>query len=295
MVYTVSSKEQRELKYDSLRWKERTPVPVNTLQLFITNQCNLRCKGCFYAQNLGAEKISFEDYKKKVETYRHEVQKIILLGGEPTIHPELEKILQFNQEQELRTTIYTNGFNLKRLEDVDLRGISVRIGVYGSESSEKPLSKIEHTEIPVQIVYMLRRDNVGELAKVAKMAEDEFNCTGLYVSSIREIDRTGSFWEDTEDTIPIEEYATIVQDFVRDYSGGIKRLDFARRGVLFTKNTLPGSTKCRFGNLFPDKKKIICPFDISREITSPELIFNSRRCNKHFECILQKIVLERTC
>jgi hypothetical protein len=128
----------------------------------------------------------------------------------------------------------------------------------------------------------------------AGMAESEFNCRGFYISSIRDIERTGSFWKDTSETLPIKEYTNVVRDFVRNYSGNIPLLHLARRGVLYTGNENSDVTcKCRFGNIFLNGDRIICPLDISKNITSGELIFNQRPCNKHTECILQKIVLKR--
>ncbi len=293
MEYTESSRNKQILQYDANMWQERETKPINTLQLFITNKCNLRCRGCFYADKLGNTEMSFEEYKKNVLQYRDQVQKVILLGGEPTIHSELEKMLKFNQDLNLKTTIYTNGFDLKKVENLNLEGISIRVGVYGSTESEKPLSKVDNTKIPVDVVYMLRRDNVAQLFETAQMAEDNFNCKSFYVSSIREVDKTLSFWKDTAETLPIEEYVTIVQDFVNRYQGNIPKLHIAKRGVLFTENKSSKTERCRFGNIFPDGKKVICPFDISRNITSPELTFDKRDCNKHTECILQKIVLEK--
>jgi MoaA/NifB/PqqE/SkfB family radical SAM enzyme len=237
--------------------------------------------------------MSLEDYKRNVEKYRQEVQKVILLGGEPTIHPELEKMLDFNKSLGLRTTIYTNGFDLGRLEKLNLEGISIRVGVYGCENTEKPISRVDKTDLPLDIVYMLRRDNVGELMDTAERAEKDFNCVGFYISSIRDIDVTGSFWKDTPETISVQEYAEILKNFVKNYKGNIPVLHIARRGVLYTKDTEDKVDCCRFGNIFPDGQKIICPFDISRNITSSEIEFNKRRCNKNTECILRKIVLKR--
>jgi organic radical activating enzyme len=293
MRFTESSREKRPLEYDRERWQEVISNPINTLQLFITNRCNLRCNGCFYRNRLGKEEMSLEEYSEHVERYRDEIDKIILLGGEPTIHKNLGEMLDLNRKLGLRTTIYTNGFNLKNLENTNLKDVSVRIGVYGAYSSEKPIANLERTKIPVDIVYMLRKDNVKELMLTAKIAERDFNCKSFYISSIRDITLTGSFWRDTEETIPIEEYAEIIQEFVSRYDGNIPVLHIARRGVLYTENTGQKVDCCRFGNIFPDNQKVICPFDISRNITSPELVFNKRKCNKHTECILRKIVLKR--
>lgn len=237
--------------------------------------------------------MSLEEYRYYVEKYKGEIGKVILLGGEPTKHPKLREMIEFNKERGLKTTIYTNGFDLSMLQEFDLSGVKIRLGVYGSYSSEKPISKISRTTLPLDIVYMLRRDNVRELKETAEIAEREFNCTGFYISSIRDIAETHDFWKDTPETLPLDEYCRVIQDFVDSYSGNIRKLNISRRGVLYTENTDDSVECCRFGNIFPDGEKIICPFDISKKITSKELVFGKRPCNKSDSCLLRKIVLER--
>lgn len=55
-------------------WNKYRELPLerrNTLQIFITNQCNLRCTGCFArnAMGDGTPYISFEEYKNAVYTF----------------------------------------------------------------------------------------------------------------------------------------------------------------------------------------------------------------------------------
>ncbi|MEK6816931.1 MAG: radical SAM protein, partial [Nanoarchaeota archaeon] len=132
------------LRYDESKWEEVPAKIVNTLQLFITNRCNLRCKACFYAHNLGKQDMTLEQYKNNVMEYKDKIKKVILLGGEPTLHPGMEEMIEFNRKLGLKTTIYTNGAQIKRLEFFDLSNVEIRVGVYGSQSSEKPLSKVPY-------------------------------------------------------------------------------------------------------------------------------------------------------
>ena len=284
------------LNYDTALWEEIPSIPRNTLQLFITNECNMRCRGCFYKHKLvlhgtDSDRMGFDDYKAYVDTYSPTVGKIILLGGEPTLHPDLSRMIEYNRNSGLPTTIYTNGSNLKAQENTNLTGVEIRVGVYGFEKSEKPLMKIPRTNLPITVVYMLRKNNVCELEETSRMAED-YNCHKFYISSIRDIAQTRDFWKDTEQTVSPYEYAGIIQKFVDNYKGNMSELHLARRGVLETGLTPSEVKTCRFGNVFPDGEKIICPFDISNRITVPELKFNSVPCNKR-GCLLQKIVLRR--
>lgn len=280
---------ERTLQYDETRWEEVPARVSNTLQLFITNKCNLRCKACFYAENLGKEDMPMDTYKEHVLKYKSQIQKVILLGGEPTLHRDLEQMIFFNNSQGLRTTIYTNGVKLSRLEGFDLSNVEIRVGVYGLKTSEKPLEKIPKVNFPITLVYMLRKDNVHELMPTAEMA-DSYNCRRFFISSIRDIADTGNYWDDNEDTLPLEEYADVVQDFVNNYKGNME-LNLSKRGVLKGKvEPLPG--KCRFGNIFPDGNKVLCPFDIALKKYIAELSFGERKCNKDKHCILMKIVLK---
>lgn len=281
------------LKYNEANWVEEDVQPRNTLQLFITDKCNLRCEGCFYDKRLGRKDMSFNEYVENVRKYRQHITKVNLLGGEPTIHPELEKMLEFNRGMGLETTIYTNGFDLGRLEGINTEGLSLRIGVHGRESSEKPLSRVFRTKVPSLIVYMLTNKNATELLSAADDAARDFNCLGFYISSIRRMDLTQNFWIDSEDTLPLDRYCEVVQDFVNKCPEAIEKLHIARRGLIYTKNKKEEVKNCRFGNLFPNGDKIICPFDISLNKLTNELSFNEIPCDKNSECILQKIVLCR--
>ncbi|MBN2141717.1 radical SAM protein [Candidatus Woesearchaeota archaeon] len=283
------------LEYDNDRWEERIVTPVRTLQLFITNRCNKRCKGCFYEKSLGRDEMPLQEYDRLVRYYAPEISKVILLGGEPTMHSGLADMIRIDQEKGLRTTIYTNGFDLTPLDEMDLTGVELRIGVLGLNRGEKALAKIKPTIVPTTIVYMLRKDNIDELMPTALYAEKNFNCKAFYISSIRDIATTGSFWKDTDETVPMDEYAHIVNRFIKEYSGGLEEIHIAKRGVLETdrQEEYPVAASCRFLNIFPDLQKILCPFDISLRKYSVREGFADRKCNKHDSCLLQKIVLTR--
>jgi len=279
------------LKYDTKKWEEIPARMSNTLQVFITNKCNFKCKACFYAHNLGEQEITLKDYKEILAKYIHKIDKVVILGGEPTLYENINKVIDYNTKLGLKTTVYTNGTNIKVLEKADLSRTTVRIGVYGAEKSEKPLTKVQKTNIPVTIVYMLRKNNVKELMKTAKMAET-FNCKDFFISSIKDIAKTQDYWKDTKETLSMEEYFDIVQNFIKKYKGNLERIHISRRAIV-TANKTRNIDKCRFGNIFPDGKKIICPLDIAKKDYTDKLIFNKRKCNKDKTCIMTKMVLKR--
>jgi MoaA/NifB/PqqE/SkfB family radical SAM enzyme len=269
-------------------WETAEPDPLVTLQVFITNRCNKMCKDCFYESRLGHGDMSMTAYTSLVDDSLKRfpvLSKVILLGGEPTLHPHFPEMLAYNIGRGLTTTIYTNGARLDQLQYVDLHHVSVRIGVLGLTRGEKNLIEIIPTGIETNIVYMLRNDNIDELMETAYYAEQHFNCRYFMISSIRAIQTTGDFWKDTDDTISMDRYVSVVQKFMDTYKGNLD-IHIARRGIIEGDHHIH---HCRFINVYPDQQMTLCPFDISKGIID-HADHLGRLCNKHSECLLQKLI-----
>jgi len=269
-------------------WEVTEPTSLITLQVFITNRCNKMCKDCFYESRLGHGDMPMTVYMSLIDDSLKrfpDIGKVILLGGEPTLHPHLPEMLSYNIQKALKTTIYTNGARLDTLQHIDPIYVSVRIGVLGLTHGEKNLMEIKPTNIETGIVYMLRNDNIDELMDAAYYAEKHFNCRYFMISSIRAIQATGDFWKDTDDTVSMDRYVSVVQDFMENYQGNLN-IHIARRGILEGQHHIH---HCRFLNVYPDQQVTLCPFDISKGIIDhPKYL--GRTCNKHSECLLQKLI-----
>src|SRR6266496_4048083 len=91
---------------------------LDSLILFVTNACNLRCWFCCYADNLNQTKdIPFEDLLKLSATMP-KFRALLLSGGEPFIRPKLDEImLAFARNNGIKSIyIPTNGWYLDRTE-----------------------------------------------------------------------------------------------------------------------------------------------------------------------------------
>lgn len=82
----------------------------------INNFCNLQCPYCF-ADNIAgiAENMSLNEFSSILEFINH-TESINILGGEPTLHPQFQSILnilyKYNVDAQISTWIFTNGTNL---------------------------------------------------------------------------------------------------------------------------------------------------------------------------------------
>ncbi|MFO0808061.1 MAG: radical SAM protein [Gemmataceae bacterium] len=82
----------------------------------VTSNCNLRCPMCFAESGPGGTNIDFATYTKMVDRYV-ELEGIAdvlqLSGGEPTLHPEIVRMVRYAYEQPIQVVmINTNGTRL---------------------------------------------------------------------------------------------------------------------------------------------------------------------------------------
>lgn len=84
---------------------------LNVLEIEITNRCNFNCLHCYPNAHPKHNDISIYLFKKILsEAKEMDVPMVILTGGEPTLHPEFEKMVQdLHNRNFLVTVLQTNG------------------------------------------------------------------------------------------------------------------------------------------------------------------------------------------
>ncbi|MCX7625355.1 MAG: radical SAM protein [Candidatus Sumerlaeaceae bacterium] len=92
---------------------------LEDLYVFLTNQCNARCKHCFYIEELGyvPGELQLKDYERLAPTLPT-LERIFFTGGEALLHPEVAEIslLLATATRARRTTLITNGFLPEKVE-----------------------------------------------------------------------------------------------------------------------------------------------------------------------------------
>src|SRR4030066_1248793 len=94
-----------------------------TISLFITYRCNLRCKMCgqwglkgsshAYPSEELKKQLSINDIKKLLNDVAEFRPAITLFGGEPLIYRELPDVIRLIKERKMRCNILTNGVLLE--------------------------------------------------------------------------------------------------------------------------------------------------------------------------------------
>lgn len=90
-----------------------------TISIFLTYQCNLRCKMCgqwgeagssrYYTADMLKQRLPFDLIAKLIDEVKGFRPNITLFGGEPLIYPEWAKVVRYVKSSGLRCNLITNG------------------------------------------------------------------------------------------------------------------------------------------------------------------------------------------
>lgn len=117
------------------RMKEGKPFFPAFLMLSITNQCNLKCRGCWVSQTTPACQLTLEQMQGIIDTAaKYKSRFFGILGGEPLFHPDLLTLFRRNPGAYFQ--LYTNG----TMFDAKLAGELAKLG------NVTPLISIEGLE-----------------------------------------------------------------------------------------------------------------------------------------------------
>ena len=94
------------------------------LQTHIVEHCNLKCRGCYHFSSLAKEEyLDLQEYENDIrrlsELFDGKIEEIFLLGGEPLLHPKVEKFFRITRKyfRKGKIKILTNGLLLLNMKD----------------------------------------------------------------------------------------------------------------------------------------------------------------------------------
>lgn len=169
----------------------------------ITSRCNLRCPTCQYMlkdpqlfENSGFMRL--DDYKSILAKYKRYITNLTLTGGEATLHPELEKFIDFSKSLGLKVALISNGIlirkNLSSIKKLNDLNITLDASDYPSfarnrggtakqwDSIMAGLQTLRENNIKFNISFLATRKNIDELLQLIEFA-DAFQPTTLRLNS----------------------------------------------------------------------------------------------------------------
>lgn len=165
-------------------------IPI-FLSLFVTNKCNLRCKYCFVVRDdidksvLSAE-YTFEQVRDMIdEFYSMGTRMVYMLGGEPLLHPEIGRMIDYITSKGIYLHVITNGTLIKKKLDeikkahvlcVSLDGTGdINDDIRGKGVSAKVIENVKvavAAGIPTRIHAVLTRHNLNDIRNLAQLCKD---------------------------------------------------------------------------------------------------------------------------
>lgn len=125
-----------------LPWKG-TSVPHAVLD--VLRGCNITCRACYNLEPAHAKSLDEVRQELQMLTARRRLDSISLLGGEPTLHPQLCDIVRMIKEEGISVELFTNGLLLEtellhRLRDAgtDLVFLHIDANQTRPELGERP-------------------------------------------------------------------------------------------------------------------------------------------------------------
>jgi molybdenum cofactor biosynthesis enzyme MoaA len=150
---------------------ERTRVASAVdLCLEITTSCNMACKNCFSCSSYDVlgHNLPIDQIRSSIENRRHQIIRVCITGGEPTMHPEIDSILRLpDRFDDCSFVISTNGTFRQGIENlfVDKKWL-VAISLHGSKESHNSYTRSKSFDCAVRRIRTLSSRTVVHIYTV---------------------------------------------------------------------------------------------------------------------------------
>lgn len=94
---------------------------IESIRVYVTEKCNANCPSCINAMSRTKSEMSVENFSSLCKYLSDNgIVHLKMMGGEPTVHNNFEKLVEIAQESFEGLTIFTNGIN-NRIKNIKLR------------------------------------------------------------------------------------------------------------------------------------------------------------------------------
>lgn len=158
--------------------------------LEITQSCNCKCLHCYQGEThiTNNNALSLDNWKEIIIQIKAlNVKRVVVIGGEPCVHPYINEIIKFLADNQINTTLFTNATIISdELEDIIVRNskyIRVKMSLYGHNAevhdhisqTRGSFNKLENA------IHFFKSNNVDVNVAVVLMKENQ-----NYVDEIKE-------------------------------------------------------------------------------------------------------------
>lgn len=191
-TYFGAAKQVLLFPYDYFFRKGKVSYPLN-INLFLTLNCNARCKMCNLKQLLNKKgtEMSIESIERLLKEVAKYKTNIVLFGGEPILRQDFLDILRLVKKYKLPCGIFTNGtlFNpelIKKIINLEMNFVAFSLQGIGKAHDEvvgipgayekmikavKEFIKYKNRKTKIILHTTIWEDNLDELGKIVELGE----------------------------------------------------------------------------------------------------------------------------
>ena len=205
--------------------------PLAEIYFYLTEGCNLRCRHCWIMEELesGPQSKAVLDLKLFESILEQArplgLRAVKLTGGEPFLHPRIDRLLEIIQAAQLRLVIETNGVLLtpalaglvascnQPFISVSLDGVDAETHewvrrVPGSyQAAVKGIGYLVEAGIRPQVIFSIMRKNRGQVEDIARLAQ-KLGARSLKFNIIQPSPR-GDRMREEEETLTLAEVVNL--------------------------------------------------------------------------------------
>ena len=210
---------------------EKRKYPLNKIYFYLTKGCNQRCRHCWIAPQYQTEAQTYPSLDVKLFCSIIEQAKplglagVKLTGGEPLLHPQIGRIIDILQKEEVSFTLETNGVLLteemaKKIAECQSTFISVSLDGIDAETHEwvrgvkgcfeetlKGIQNLVAAGLRPQLIMTLMPRNKGQMERMVRLAE-RLGANSVKFNILQPTAR-GERMHDRGETLTIEELVEI--------------------------------------------------------------------------------------
>jgi radical SAM protein with 4Fe4S-binding SPASM domain len=229
------------------------------IQLYPTIRCNLSCSFCFNRSMPQLKDMAFPEFKRMVEKLKViGVRTIDIMGGEPTLHEDLLRLIRYSLQEGMSLNLSSNGTDRLQLAGIMEKFPRVRVGVSINDwKTAHDLEDFIRKHRPIVKMVAGRRIDDTLIKYLLSMRPEAFYL--LYSDALTQ--------DQLPDTVPFDEFWSFVQTGCDPGNVGIVSCsgflpDFARFPELLKARCPAGTTKL---GIMPDGSVYPCNLFFGQE------------------------------
>src|SRR5512137_1302 len=100
------------------------------IQFYPTIRCNLACTFCYNRTLPKVKDMAFQDFKRMLDKLKViGVRTVDIIGGEPTLHQELDRMLKYSLQEGININLSSNGTDRLQLAGISEKYPRVSLGI----------------------------------------------------------------------------------------------------------------------------------------------------------------------